>query len=174
MYTEEQLFEECFEQAKLALVEKEVAIGCLFYHKDWDRVLAKGRNSVNITKNATRHAEMNCIDDLISYCRDKNLSTELVWPSIIVYVTCEPCIMCTRILRHLKVDKVKYGCSNERFGGCGSVINVARSCEFGMKTLDYSSGHREELAIDLLRTFYSGENTNAPEEIRKVKRFKKP
>lgn len=174
MYSEEQLFDECFEQAKLALEEKEVAIGCLFYHEDLGKVLAKGRNSVNVTKNATRHAEMNCIDDLITYCKAENLSPELVWPSIEVYVTCEPCIMCTRILRHLGVRSVKYGCSNERFGGCGSVINVASSSKIGGNSLEFSSGHREELAVDLLKTFYSGENTNAPEEIRKFKRIKLP
>lgn len=174
MYTEDQLFDGCFEQAKLALEEKEVAIGCLFYNRDLNEIFAKGRNSVNVTKNATRHAEMNCIDDLITYCKSKNLNPESVWPSIEVYVTCEPCIMCARILRHLGVRSVKFGCSNERFGGCESVINVANSDKIGERPLDYSPGHREELAIDLLKTFYSGENSNAPEEIRKVKRIKLP
>lgn len=40
------------------------------------------------------------------------------------YVTCEPCIMCAAALGKLNIKKVYFGCSNERFGGTGSVLNV--------------------------------------------------
>lgn len=70
---EDQLFESCLEQASLALDEKEVTVGCVFYHRGFNKIIAKGRNSVNITKNATRHAEMNCIDDVITYCSDNDI-----------------------------------------------------------------------------------------------------
>lgn len=169
--TEDQLFQECLDQAKLALEEKEVAIGCVFYHSGLRKIIARGRNSVNATKNATRHAELNCIDDVLELCStDKSLDMRDIWPEIEVYVTCEPCIMCARILRHLRVKIVVYGCSNERFGGCRSVINVANNPMIGCDPLIFKHGVREEEAIDLLKTFYSGENLNAPEEIRKVKR----
>lgn len=167
------LFEQCIDQARLALEEKEVAIGCVFFHTDLKKVLASGRNSVNATKNATRHAELNCIDDTISYCQENNLDVKQVWGKLDVYVTCEPCIMCARILRHLQVRRIFYGCSNERFGGCRSVLNVASS-EHIMEEpkLEYLHGIREAEAINLLKTFYSGENLNAPEEIRKVKKMR--
>ena len=42
----------------------------------------------------------------------------------ILFVTCEPCIMCAALLRQLKIPTVVFGCWNERFGGLGSVINV--------------------------------------------------
>lgn len=40
------------------------------------------------------------------------------------YVTCEPCIMCAAALREVKIKMVVFGCSNDRFGGCGSVLSV--------------------------------------------------
>lgn len=176
---ETKLYQESIDQAKLALKEKEVAIGCVFYHTGFNKVLAKGRNSVNATKNATRHAELNCIDDVIRLYNDKvdefketELKLEDIWKSIIVFVTCEPCIMCARILRHLQVIKVIYGCSNERFGGCRSVINVATNETIDEDILKFEYGVREDEAIDLLKTFYSGENLNAPEEMRKIKKLK--
>lgn len=169
---ENQLFEECMKQARLALEEKEVAIGCVFYHNELGEIKAKGRNSVNATKNATRHAEMNCIDEILSYCSKENCNPEDIWPKIDVYVTCEPCIMCARILRHLRVRRVVYGCSNERFGGCRSVLDVATSGKIQEAPLTYDYGVRESDTIDLLKTFYSGENMNAPVEMRKVKRPK--
>lgn len=171
--TENNLFEQCLQQAKLALDEKEVAIGCVFYDTELEKVLARRRNSVNITKNATRHAELNCIDDTVAYCKENNLDLDQVWPRLEVYVSCEPCIMCARILRHLKVKRVVYGCSNDRFGGCRSVLNVASNPELDeANCLEYTYGIREDEAIDLLKIFYSGENMNAPEEMRKIKKMR--
>ena len=43
-----------------------------------------------------------------------------------LYVTVEPCIMCASALVQLRIGRVVYGCANERFGGCGSVLNVNR------------------------------------------------
>lgn len=167
---DQRLFDDCLEQAKHALNEKEVAIGCIFYDFKEKKIVARGRNSVNATKNATRHAELNCIEQLLSTCSS---STEINWKALDVYVTCEPCIMCARILRHLQVRRVVYGCSNERFGGCRSVLDVASSEKLDGDKLEYIHGVREDEAIDLLREFYSGENLNAPESMRKTKRLKK-
>lgn len=169
---EKELFERCVQQARLALEEKEVAIGCVFYHRKLQKIIAQNRNSVNATKNATRHAELNCIDDTLDYCRQFNCDPKEIWPQLDVYVTCEPCIMCARILRHLQVGRVHYGCSNERFGGCRSVLEVATSSRIGEKPLEFKFGVREEETINLLRTFYSGENMNAPEGMRKIKKTK--
>lgn len=41
-----------------------------------------------------------------------------------LYVTVEPCVMCAAALRLLRFRRVFYGCGNDRFGGCGSVLNV--------------------------------------------------
>lgn len=41
-----------------------------------------------------------------------------------LYVTVEPCIMCASALRQLGIKEVFYGCGNDRFGGCGSVLGV--------------------------------------------------
>lgn len=39
-------------------------------------------------------------------------------------MTVEPCIMCASALRQLGIAEVFYGCGNDRFGGCGSVLGV--------------------------------------------------
>jgi tRNA-specific adenosine deaminase 2 len=41
-----------------------------------------------------------------------------------LYVTVEPCIMCASALRQMGIKQVLYGCSNDRFGGCGGVIGI--------------------------------------------------
>ncbi|KAL5059019.1 hypothetical protein RYX36_030623 [Vicia faba] len=40
-----------------------------------------------------------------------------------LYVTCEPCIMCASALSNLGIKEVIYGCSNDKFGGCGSILS---------------------------------------------------
>jgi tRNA(Arg) A34 adenosine deaminase TadA len=61
---------------------------------------------------------------------------------------------------------VYYGCGNERFGGCGSVLRVHDrqhddvSDRFvSPKTLFVESGHGRADAINLLRRFYLLENS---------------
>nr|CAD7202256.1 unnamed protein product [Timema douglasi] len=52
--------------AEEALQAGEVPVGCVFIHQG--AVIAQGRNSVNETRNATRHAEMNCVDQVLEWC----------------------------------------------------------------------------------------------------------
>lgn len=41
-----------------------------------------------------------------------------------LYVTCEPCIMCAGALARVFIKRVYFGCHNDRFGGCGSVLSL--------------------------------------------------
>lgn len=91
-----------------------------------------------------------------------------------VYVTCEPCIMCTAALITYGVGGcVFFGCRNERFGGCGTVLDVYDgSCGLpaARSPLRVSGGHRADEAVALLQRFYEMENMLAPAGKRKVKR----
>uniref|UniRef100_UPI00358F275D tRNA-specific adenosine deaminase 2 isoform X1 n=1 Tax=Myxine glutinosa TaxID=7769 RepID=UPI00358F275D len=114
--------QEAFSMAHEALVNGEVPVGCVMVFKD--TVVWRGNNEVNVTKNATRHAEMVAADEVLSWCRQQDLAPDSVFPHTTLYVTVEPCVMCTAALRFLRIKAVVYGCRNERFGGCGSVLSV--------------------------------------------------
>lgn len=51
--------------AKEALQNGEVPVGCIFMYNN--EIIANGGNIVNETKNATRHAEMICIDTVLNW-----------------------------------------------------------------------------------------------------------
>jgi tRNA-specific adenosine deaminase 2 len=156
------------ELAQEALAVGEVPVGCVFVHQG--EVIGRGRNKVNESRNATRHAEMVAIDDL----RDKfarlskessemGTSSDLVFKECILYVNVEPCIMCAAALRILQVPTVIYGCSNERFGGCGSVFDIAHDDLTSLgPSLTCIKGPYANDSIELLKNFYKGENPNAP------------
>jgi len=41
-----------------------------------------------------------------------------------LYVTCEPCIMCAAALVEVGIGRVVFGCRNDKFGGCGSILSL--------------------------------------------------
>ncbi len=41
-----------------------------------------------------------------------------------LFVTCEPCIMCAAALSTLRIGRVYFGCYNDKFGGCGSILEL--------------------------------------------------
>lgn len=154
------------EKANEALRAGEVPVGCLFIYKN--EIIATGRNTVNETRNATRHAELNCIDDVLKYCKEKELDYEIVFREVSVVVTVEPCIMCAAALHQLKIKNIVYGCQNDRFGGCKSVFNVPNI--YG-NSISITGNVRGDEALQLLKDFYKGTNPNAP--ISKVKKGRK-
>lgn len=107
-----------------------------------------------------------------------------------LYVTVEPCIMCASALlllgfffavradsnleegdKHCNnnnkkgIKRVYYGCGNDRFGGCGSVLDVglmasASSVVGGFEVCGNFDGRYAQLAVEWLRRFYNQENIN--------------
>ncbi|KAK4688355.1 tRNA-specific adenosine deaminase 2, partial [Tremellales sp. Uapishka_1] len=164
---------EALVMAEQALAAEEVPVGCVFV-KD-GQAIARARNRTNEWRNvcldrsslfsalsfsssippqATLHAELEAIDHLLP-----NHPAPL--SSITLYVTVEPCVMCASALRQVGIGKVVYGCGNDRFGGCGSVIDVHDSQLLNSHAGYVAEGgyYREE-AIMLLRRFYLSENSN--------------
>jgi tRNA-specific adenosine deaminase 2 len=143
-----------FELAKEALQREEVPVGCVFVFQD--RVIGKGSNTVNETRNATHHAEMIALQAI---CEQHG-------PEIVqeceLYVTCEPCIMCASALLHLKIKKVYFGCFNERFGGCGSILKVHENRSLHGKGYEVVGGIMEGESVELMKQFYKIGNKNAP------------
>ncbi|GAB6019526.1 tRNA-specific adenosine deaminase 2 [Chamberlinius hualienensis] len=155
----------CFTLARRALAAGEVPVGCVFMLNG--QCIASSGNKVNETKNATRHAEMDCIDQVLSWCKENDRNPNEVWTKCTVFVTVEPCIMCAAALKLLGIGKVVYGCRNERFGGCGTVLSIHNdgftiTNQNPFRNLNCIGGEGGEEAVELLREFYKGENPNAP------------
>ncbi|XP_029388983.1 tRNA-specific adenosine deaminase 2 isoform X2 [Mus pahari] len=145
----EKWMEEAMRMAKEALENTEVPVGCLMVYNN--EVVGKGRNEVNQTKN------------VLDWCHRHGQSPSAVFEHTVLYVTVEPCIMCAAALRLMKIPLVVYGCQNERFGGCGSVLNIASAdLPNTGRPFQCIPGYRAEEAVELLKTFYKQENPNAP------------
>ncbi|KAL4241302.1 tRNA-specific adenosine deaminase [Abortiporus biennis] len=91
------------EMAEEALSAGEVPVGCVFVRDE--KIIAKARNRTNELRNATRHAELEAIDEMLA----KNLltsdSSNSLLHDVVLYVTVEPCIMCSSALRQLGIKR---------------------------------------------------------------------
>ncbi|XP_052202032.1 tRNA-specific adenosine deaminase TAD2 [Diospyros lotus] len=159
------------QQAKLAMDSLEVPVGCVIVEDG--EVIASGRNRTTETRNATRHAELEAIDVLLEQWKINGLPEAEVakrFSRCTLYVTCEPCIMCAAALSILGIEEIYYGCANEKFGGCGSILSLHTSisepcmsgrvpCQKGFKC---TGGIMASEAVSLLRKFYEQGNPNAP------------
>eukprot|EP00915_Cephaloidophora_sp_WS-2016_P006026 GHVH01007931.1.p1 GENE.GHVH01007931.1~~GHVH01007931.1.p1 ORF type:complete len:246 (+),score=25.48 GHVH01007931.1:945-1682(+) len=121
---------------------------------------------------------------LFGHCDGFDGSATLQSLNLVLYVTVEPCIMCTGALQMAGIRRVFFGCRNYRFGGCGGTYNcAARQNEEGSETtdvlqlydkldpliypgIDTVSGILETQCIDKLKAFYEDGNPQAPDDMR--------
>ena len=80
---------------------------------------------------------------------------------------------CAAALARVHIGRVFFGCRNDRFGGCGSLMHLHQPDALPSSSTHAGypiySGILEQEAIVLLRSFYDRENFHAPDEKRKRK-----
>lgn len=107
---------EALRLAKQAYDEGEVPVGAVVVFGD--EIVGRGRNRREKDKNALAHAELEAIDEA---CR--KLGGWRLWQCD-MYVTLEPCPMCTGAIINSRIRKLVYGASDYKAGSCGSVVNL--------------------------------------------------
>lgn len=130
------------EEANLAILENEVPVGAIVV-KD-DRMIARAHNKCSAENDPTLHAEMLALRE--AYAKLGSLA------GCTLYVTLEPCAMCTGAMLHMRLPRLVYGAFDRDCGCCGSRIDL------GDHWFDYSietiGGIMEKDCKDLLRNFF--------------------
>ncbi len=114
--SDEKFMRLAIEQAMISASEGEVPVGAVVV-KDGE-VISVGRNRRELGKNALAHAELEAIDGAC-----KALGGWRLWQCEL-YVTLEPCPMCTGAIINSRIRRVIYGASDKKAGSCGSVVNL--------------------------------------------------
>ncbi|PWN22981.1 cytidine deaminase-like protein [Microstroma glucosiphilum] len=177
---DKQWMREALLMAEEAFEALEVPVGSVFVRHG--KIIAKGRNRTNELMNATRHAELEAIDEILAkyppksehFALDPHNCSDNPFKDTTLYVTVEPCIMCGSALRQVGIGRVVFGAGNERFGGNGSVLGCHDDpALISSPPYEAVGGYYREEAIMLLRRFYLTENSNAPNPRNKAKRVLK-
>ena len=133
------------EQAKISASELEVPVGAVIVRNG--EVISVGRNRREIGKNALAHAEIEAID---LACR--KLGGWRLWECE-MFVTLEPCPMCTGAIINSRIRRLVYGASDYKAGSCGSVVNLF-DLPYNHKP-EVVSGFMQEECAALLTEFFA-------------------
>ncbi len=118
---------EAIAEAKKAFDEGEVPVGAVIV-KD-GKIIARGRNHREQKQNALSHAEIEAINSACNILGTWRLD------GCELYVTLEPCPMCTGAIINARIKTVVFGAFDSAMGCMDSVINLC----------DYPLGHKVEI-----------------------------
>ena len=141
----EYYMKEAIRQARKAEKLMEVPIGCVIVYEG--KIIARGYNRRNTDKNTLSHAEMNAIRKASKKFGDWRLE------GCTLYVTLEPCQMCSGAIVQSRIDEVVIGCMNPKAGCAGSVLNLLEVQEFNHQ-VTITQGILEEECSQMMSNFF--------------------
>ena len=95
-------------EAMVAYNEEEIPVGAVIVHNN--KVISKGHNQCQKLNDSTAHAEMIAITSAQNKIGSKYLN------ECEMYVTLEPCMMCSGAIHLSKIRKVVYGLDDKEKG----------------------------------------------------------
>jgi len=136
---------EALKEAKRAFAKDEVPVGAVIVYKG--KIIARGYNQVESLKDPTAHAEMLAITSATSYLGNKWLS------GASIYVTIEPCSMCTGALVLGRIQNLYFGAKDPKAGACGSATNIVNNKKLNHR-IKVKEGILKEECSSLLKDFF--------------------
>ena len=140
----EKYMKEALKEAKKALAKDEVPIGAVIV-KD-DKIIARGHNLRETKMNSLKHAEVIAIDKACKKINNFRLE------DCELYVTLEPCLMCSGAIVQSRIKKVYFGASDEKYGAVSSVANA-----FEIKSnhkVEFEQGILKEECETIIKDFF--------------------
>ena len=141
----EKYMKEALKQAKKAYLLGEVPIGCVIVYEG--KIIGRGYNRRNTDKNTLSHAEITAIRKASKKMGDWRLE------GCTLYVTLEPCQMCSGAIVQARITEVVMGCMNPKAGCWGSILNILEMPQFNHQ-VKVTRGILGEECSRMLTTFF--------------------
>lgn len=141
----EKYMREALKLAEAAFISDEVPVGAIVVHNQ--RIIGKGYNQVEKLRDPTAHAEMLAISAACTTLDEKYLH------ECTLYVTLEPCMMCSGAAVWSKVKRIVFGAMDENAGSCGTVFNLASNRKLNHR-VEIIQGVLESDCSDILKRFF--------------------
>lgn len=148
MYTQEEkeaFMKEALKEAEKAKDIDEVSIGAVIV-KDGE-VIARGYNQRETTNRAITHAEILAIDEANRTIDNWRLE------DCALFVTVEPCVMCSGAIVLSRIPYVYYGASDYKGGTAGTLMNLLEEPRFNHQS-HVEAGILKEECSEMLSSFF--------------------
>ena len=142
---DEKFMKEAIKQAKKARAIEEVPIGCVIVYEG--KIIGRGYNRRTIDNNTLAHAELQAIRKASRKMGDWRLE------DCTLYVTLEPCQMCSGAIVQARIKRVVVGCMNPKAGCAGSILNLLQMEEFNHQ-VELTTGVLEEECSSMMKSFF--------------------
>lgn len=152
MELKEKFMKEALKEASKAYKKDEVPVGAVIV-KD-GKIISRAHNLKETKNDTTKHAEILVIQKASKKLESWRLN------DCEMYVTLEPCTMCTGAIINSRIKKLYIGTMDEKTGACGSVLNLIE---------DYKFNHKVELEKGILKDECKEQLQNFFKELRKKK-----
>ena len=147
---EKKFMYEAIKQAKKAAAIGEAPIGAVIVRDGV--IIARGYNKRETKKNALLHAEIIAIDKACKKLGGWRL------PQCEMYVTLEPCPMCSGAIINSRIEKVYFGAYDKKAGCCGSAADLFAEGMFNHRP-EIIGGIMEQECSALLTDFFKALRT---------------
>lgn len=144
-------------QAQKAYELGEVPIGCVIVHEG--KIIGRGYNRRKTDKNTLSHAEIIAIRKASKKMGDWRLE------DCVLYVTLEPCQMCSGAIVQARIPEVVIGCMNPKAGCAGSILNILQTPGFNHQ-VRVTKGVMEQECSEMLTSFFKELRVRVREERR--------
>ena len=117
-------------EAKKALKIEEVPVGAVIVKNN--KIISKAYNKKEKKNNVIKHAEMIAISKACKKLKNWRLE------GCEIYITMEPCMMCSGAIEQSRIKKIVYGVKNENFGYTKNLKNIeiiSQICEEECKNM---------------------------------------
>lgn len=136
---------EALKEAKKAIKYGEVPIGCVIVYED--KIIGRGYNKRNTKKTTLAHAELIAIQKASKVMGDWRLE------DCTMYVTLEPCQMCSGAIVQARIKEVIVGAMNPKAGCAGSILNILQMEKFNHQ-VELTTGVMKEECETVLKEFF--------------------
>jgi tRNA(adenine34) deaminase len=144
-HSDEAFMQVALREARKALRKREVPVGAVVVLDG--RILARGHNERESKSDPTAHAEIIALRKAGRKLKDWRLSRATV------YVTCEPCAMCAGAMVLARVERLVYGCKDEKAGAVESMFGICKDSRLNHR-LEVTSGVMEDECRAILQEFF--------------------
>ena len=104
--TDEQYMQQALKEAQKAFEKDEVPVGAILVMND--RIISRAHNQVELLNDSTAHAEILALTTGYNFLGSKYL------PDATIYITVEPCLMCSGALYWSKIGRIVFGAADDK------------------------------------------------------------